>query len=163
MPTGLLPTAAPDGVVVPTEPQAVVEAFLAALADLDVQGSAALLDEDVCYVNVGLPPVRGRAKVARFLGGLDRPGAGFEVYLHAISTDGETVLTERTDVITLGRFRSQLWVCGRFDVVDGQITLWRDAFDYVDIIGSVFRGLAGIVLPGLRPKAPTSLADAPGR
>ena len=93
---------------------------------------------------------------------LDRPSASFEVYLHAISATGTTVLTERTDVISLGRFRSQFWVTGRFDVVDGLITLWRDSFDYLDLARAAVRGLAGVALPSLRPVAPAE-TDSPGR
>ena len=162
MPTGLLPTPAPLGATV-TDPQAVVEAFLAALADADLDGAMDLLASDALYVNVGLPAIRGRARVARVLQGLERPNGGFEAYLHAISADGPVVLTERTDVIVLGGFRAQFWVVGRFDVHDGKITLWRDAFDYVDVLRGMVRGLAGLALPGLRPSAPSGPDAAPGR
>ena len=158
---------APEPVVVgdplPSNPQAVVEAFLAALADSDINTAGDLMATDIEYVNVGCPTIRGRARVVKVLSGLARPSFGFEVYLHAISADGPTVLTERTDVLTLGKLRLQFWVVGRFDVVDGQITLWRDAFDYVDILRSVVRGLGGLVVPTLRPAAPQSAATPPGR
>jgi limonene-1,2-epoxide hydrolase len=96
------------------------------------------------------------------MSGLERPDTGFEVYLHSISADGDVVLTERTDVITLGRFRAQFWVWGRFDVRDGAITLWRDSFDFLDVAKGIVRGLLGIVMPSLRP-APPALDDPPGR
>ena len=105
-----------------------------ALADSDLDRAMALLDEDVVYTNVGLPSIRGRDSVAKALGGLQRPSFGFEVYLHAISADGPVVLTERTDVLVLGSCRTQFWVWGRFDVHDGRITLWRDSFDFVDVL-----------------------------
>lgn len=160
MPTGLLPTAA---TVTPTFPQDVVETFLARMAESDVAGAMALLDDDIVYVNVGLPAIRGRDRVLRVLGGLSRPGFRFEVYLHAIAADGATVLTERTDVLILGPVRVQFWVTGRFDVGDGQITLWRDSFDYVDMFRSTLRGLLGVAVPPLRPKPPTSPDAPPGR
>ena len=161
MPTGLLPDAAPtDGSL--TDPQGVTEAFLEALAASDLDRAMAYLDDDVVYVNVGLPTIRGRDRVAAALGGLDRPSAAFEVYLHAISADGPIVLTERTDVIALGPFRAQFWVWGRFDVHDGRITLWRDSFDFVDITRATVRGLLGMAVPSLRPAAPRT-DDAPGR
>jgi limonene-1,2-epoxide hydrolase len=97
------------------------------------------------------------------MSGLARPGLSFEVYLHAISAAGGTVLTERTDVLVVGPVRLQFWVAGRFDVVDGEITLWRDAFDYVDIVRATVRGLVGAVLPPLRPTAPRTADAAPGR
>lgn len=163
MSTGLLPTAARAGASALTDPQAVAEAFMAALANDDLDAAMALLADDVLYVNVGLPPVRGRAKVTKAFGALERPDVGFEVYLHAISADGPVVLTERTDVIKFGRFRAQFWVWGRFEVHDGQIALWRDSFDFVDIVRAAFRGLAGVAVPSLRPSAPTDPSVPPGR
>ena len=152
-----------DVTVAPTEPRAVVEAFLAALAGADIDGAEALMDEHITYVNVGMPPLRGRRRAIGLLRPLARPGTAFEVYIHAIAADGPTVLTERTDVLVFGRLRWQFWVTGRFDVHDGRITLWRDSFDYLDLFRSLCRGLAGAVVPGLRPAAPTGADVAPGR
>ena len=162
MPNGLLPDHGPTDTNELTDPQGVVEAFLDALADLDMDRAMALVADDIVYTNVGLPSIRGRARVTKVLGGLVRPQAGFEVYLHSISADGPVVLTERTDVLIFGPFRAQFWVWGRFDVQDGRITLWRDSFDYLDLLRANVRGLLVIVVPSLRPQAP-SVADAPGR
>lgn len=145
------------------DPQAVVEAFLAALTVPDLGAAADLLAERVAYTNVGLPTIHGRQRVKRVLAGMDRPGVGFEVYLHAVAANGATVLTERTDVLRFGPVRLQFWVTGRFDVEDGQITLWRDSFDYLDVLRSLSRGIVGAAIPALRPKAPSSADVAPGR
>jgi limonene-1,2-epoxide hydrolase len=131
MPTGLLPLAASEDAAPPNDPQEVAEAFLAALASSELERASALVDPEIDYINVGLPPIRGRSQMAKAFRLFDRPGAGFEVYLHAISAEGPIVLTERTDVLIIGRLRIQFWVWGRFDVHDGKITLWRDSFDFV--------------------------------
>jgi limonene-1,2-epoxide hydrolase len=162
MPIELLPTPATSDAA-PTDPQAVTEAFLAALMDSDLDAAIELLDPDVHYVNVGLPAIDGAERVRRAFKGLTRDDVSFEVYLHAISSDGPVVLTERTDVIVLGPVRLQFWVMGRFDVHDGRITLWRDGFDQWDILKAVGRGLLGTVVAGLRPSPPQRLDDAPGR
>lgn len=162
MPHGLLPAPA-DDLDRLTEPQAVVEAFLAAMAEGDVATARALIADDILYVNVGLPPVRGRTEMERVFALLDRPGAGFEVYLHAVSADGPVVLTERTDVLLMGPVEAQFWVWGRFEVHDGRITLWRDSFDYLDILRGTVRGLAALVLPSLRPTRPAGPEVPPGR
>lgn len=161
MPTGLLPDPAPPGENL-TDPLAVAETFLEALAAPDLDRASSLLAEDVVYTNVGLPTIRGRDRVTEVLRGLDRPNSSFEVYLHSISADGAVVLTERTDVIAVGSLRLQFWVWGRFDVHDGEIALWRDSFDFLDLTKATVRGLLGIALPGLRPTAPRP-GDAPGR
>ena len=158
----LLPTPAPPGELL-TDPVAVTEAFLAALADSDVDAAIDFLAADVHYVNAGFPAIDGARRVRRAFQGLTRPDVGFEVYLHAISADGPVVLTERTDVIRLGPVRLQFWVMGRFDVHDGRITLWRDGFDLADIARATARGVLGAFVPALRPKPPTSLSAAPGR
>jgi limonene-1,2-epoxide hydrolase len=146
-----------------TEPRAVVEAFLGSLAAGDLRTAGELLDEHVTYTNVGLPTVRGRRRTIRMLRALERPSWSFEVYLHAIAVNGSTVLTERTDALSIGPLRLQFWVTGRFDVADGRITLWRDYFDYLDTFRAFLRGLVGVVLPAVRPAAPGSPAVAPGR
>jgi limonene-1,2-epoxide hydrolase len=136
-------------------PTQVVERFLGMLRAEDIDGAAELLAVNVEYVNVGLPTVHGRERVRRLLRatlGLD--GAGFEVYLHTISADGPSVLTERTDVMKFGRLRIQFWVCGRFDVRDGQIVLWRDYFDQMNFWVATARGLLGTIFPVVRAKPP---------
>jgi limonene-1,2-epoxide hydrolase len=152
-----------DAAVPRTDPQAVVEAFLAALAAADLHTARNLLDERVVYVNVGLPAIRGRRRTIGFLRPLARPRVGFEVYMHAIAGNGSTVLTERTDVLRVGPVRLQFWVVGHFEVEDGAITLWRDSFDYLDVTRAALRGVLGAVVPSLRPSAPADAHAAPGR
>jgi limonene-1,2-epoxide hydrolase len=137
-------------------PTLVVERFLDFLRKGEVDGAVALLAVDVAYENVGFPTVRGRERVRRLLRAtFKRLGIGFEVYLHAISAEGSTVLTERTDVLTFRRLRLQFWVCGRFDVHDGQIVLWRDYFDQMNIAAATIRGLLGAVFPAVRAQPPS--------
>jgi limonene-1,2-epoxide hydrolase len=152
-----------DAAVRHSDPQAVVEAFLGALVAAELDTAADLLDERVTYVNVGFPTIRGRRRTIAFLRALARPNWSLEVYLHAIAVNGATVLTERTDVLCIGPLRMQFWVAGRFDVQDGRITFWRDSFDYLDTFRAFVRGLAGVVVPALRPAAPGSPDVAPGR
>ena len=152
-----------DATALPTEPQAVVETFLAALAAADFETAGELLDEHVTWVNVGLPTVRGRARTMALMQPLGKPGRAFEVYLHAIAANGRTVLTERTDAVVAGRLRFQIWVNGRFDVHNGRIVVWRDSFDFADSLRAVLRGVAGALVPKLQPPAPQSPDVAPGR
>lgn len=136
---------------VQTDPAGVVETFLYALRDKDFDAADAALDDDVVYQNVGYSMVRGRHRTMKIMRGLSRPSAGFDVKFHRIAVDGTSVLTERTDVLTFGRFAAHFWVCGVFEVRDGRITLWRDYFDGIDFIKGIIRGLAAIAIPSLRP------------
>ena len=142
-----------------SEPIQVVEQFLARLADEEIDTAVDLLAADVEYSNVSLPTVRGRERVRRLAHlTLGRPGAGFEVYNHAVSAAGGSVLTERTDAMIFGRLRIQFWVCGRFDVEDGEIVLWRDRFDWMNYTLATLRGLLGVFVPALRARPPQGKA-----
>lgn len=163
MPGSFTPRLLHDAALRPSEPLAVVEAFLAALAGGDLDAAADLLDERVTYVNVGTPAIHGRRRTIGLLRPLARRGFGFEVYLHAVAVNGSSVLTDRTDVLLLGPVRWQFWVAGRFEVRDGRITLWRDSFDYLDLFRGLVRGVAGALVPPLRPSAPGSADVQPGR
>lgn len=136
-------------------PTAVVEKFLNSLAEGEIDDAVDLLAPDVEYSNVSLPTVHGRERVRRLAHlTLGRPGAGFEVYNHVISASGNSVLTERTDVIKAGRLRIQFWVCGRFDVENGVIVLWRDRFDWMNYTVATLRGVIGVFVPAVRAKPP---------
>jgi limonene-1,2-epoxide hydrolase len=130
----------------------VVETFLYALQSEDFDTADSTLADNILYLNVGYTKMRGRKRVIK----LFRAGQGrmrFEVKFHRIATDGNAVLTERTDALIFGPVRLQFWVCGIFEVHGGKITLWKDYFDAFDFfVKAPLRGLAGVVIPSLRPK-----------
>jgi limonene-1,2-epoxide hydrolase len=133
-----------------TDNALVVEKFLNALQDQDFDTFESLLDANIVYENVGLPTVRGGARVAKMMRGM-QGRMGFEVKFHRNVAEGATVINERTDAIVLGPLRLQFWVCGVFEVHDGRITLWRDYFDMFDIVKATVRGIVGVAVPALRP------------
>lgn len=140
---------------VDSSPVRVVERFMEFLRRGDLDAAAALLAKDVRYENVGLPTVHSRERVRRLFGKAYDAGAGFDVVIHTICADGGSVLTERTDFLTFRKLHIQLWVCGRFDVREGQIVLWRDYFDFVDFNKGLVRGMLGVHISGLRAKLPS--------
>ena len=145
---------APDQSAVDSSPVLVVEGFMEFLRRGDLEEAVALLAEDVRYETVGLPTIHGRERVRRLFGRAYDAGAGFDVVIHTICADGASVLTERTDFLTFRKLHMEFWVCGRFDVRDGQIVLWRDYFDFLKFNTALLRGLLGVGLPGLRAKLP---------
>jgi limonene-1,2-epoxide hydrolase len=118
----------------------------------EVETVISLVAEDIVYSNVSLPTIRGKDRFARAARAYYRNHLGFQVVVHRIAENGSSVLTERTDAITLGPFRMQFWVCGIFDVHDGKVTLWRDYFDWRATTLASIRGLVGILFPALRAK-----------
>jgi limonene-1,2-epoxide hydrolase len=154
------PAGKPDGIAtnqpgVDSPPVLVVERFMEFLRRGELDEAVALLAVDVRYENVGLPTVHGRERVRRLFGKAYDGGAGFDVLIHTICADGQSVLTERTDFLTFRKLHVQLWVCGRFDVRDGQIVLWRDYFDFLDFNKGLLRGMLGVHLPKLRAELPS--------
>jgi limonene-1,2-epoxide hydrolase len=145
-----MPTSSPAVETTKTaDPIEVVRTFLLALQDGDLDAALPMLAEDVRWINVSLPTVKGRSRVAWLLRLLFKRGLRFRVHLHAIATDGDVILTDRTDATGFGRFEPRFWVYGRFAVSDGQITLWRDSFDWVDVTLSVLRGVAAMLVPAV--------------
>lgn len=126
-----------------------VEGFLNALQDADYDAAGAALADDLVYENVGLPTIHGRARAIKLFRRMEGRAA-FEVKIHRIAADGGAVLTERTDALIFGPLRLQFWVCGVFEVQNGRITLWRDYFDFFDMLKATARGLAALVLPSLK-------------
>ena len=131
----------------------VVVSMLEALEAKDLDRVDALLAEDAVWINVSLPTVHGKRRIMRILRGFDGQSR-FRVHFHNVAEHGAVVLTERTDALGLGRFEQRFWVYGRFEVRDGQITVWRDSFDWGDMVVSLVRGLAGVVAPGLNRRWP---------
>ena len=141
-----------------TAPTVVVERFLDHLRTVtDNDAAVGLLAVDVAYENSWVPTVRGRERVRRLFQGLLRIGTKVEMHVHAISAEGPTVLTERTDALQWGRLRIQFWICGRFDVRDGQIVVWREYYDPLAILAATLRGLLGTVVPAARAKPPSTV------
>lgn len=134
---------APQSTTRPTEPMAVVTAFLDALERLDIDEAATFLADDTVWHNVPFPPAVGKPKVIKQLKGMSRfDDAEFQVEIHNIAANGPVVLTERTDLLRAGPVGGAFWVCGTFEVHDGLITLWRDRFDLVDITAKTVAGTA---------------------
>lgn len=127
-----------------------VETFLFALQDGDFDTADSLMADHIAWQNVGFPTIRGRERISRIF----RCGQGrmrFEVKVHRVAAEGDTVLTERTDVLEFGPVRIQFWVCGVFELHAGRVTLWRDYFDTLDFLRATARGLLAVPFPALRP------------
>ena len=127
-----------------------VETFLYAMQDEDFDTVEAAMADNIVWQNVGYLTIRGRDRIMK----LFRRGEGrfgFEVKIHRIAAEGNTVLTERTDALIIGPLRIQFWVCGVFEVHAGRITLWRDYLDLFDFAKGTLRGLVATVFPSLRP------------
>ena len=109
--------------------QEIVQQFCDLMVKRDAEALRPLLADDVVYQNVPFPADRGKAAVTRTLQLFGRVLTGFEVEMRNIAARDGIVLTERVDTLSGPFMHMEIWVCGTFEVRDGQITLWRDYFD----------------------------------
>ncbi|MQA12049.1 MAG: limonene-1,2-epoxide hydrolase [Pseudonocardiaceae bacterium] len=123
--------------------------FLAALEDLDIELALSYAAPDIVYQNVPLPPARGIKAFGRQMRAMAKIGTGFQARVHHIAANGSVVLTERTDVLEIGSWRAEFWVCGTFELRDGRIVLWRDYFDWATLLSASARGAVDAVASGI--------------
>ncbi len=139
-------------------PLEVVAAFLAGITPADI-GTA--MDRyaapDLRFHNVGMPTIGSAATATRVLRAYFRLGTGFVIRTHHLAADGPVVLTDRTDVLFVGRTEAAFHVSGTFEVHDGRITVWRDHFDAASVaaahLGAFFRAGAGALTSSGRSRS----------
>jgi limonene-1,2-epoxide hydrolase len=134
-------------------PIQVVQRFLDAMRQRDIERGFALLSDDIEYQNVPFPPDRGRAATERTLRGFLKIPGELVIDVHNIAERDGFVLTERTDGIRGPWYRFDFWVCGTFQVRAGKIVLWRDHFDLATFFTQL---LAAPVRHLLRARTPES-------
>ena len=110
-------------------PLAIVNAFIHALEQRDVDTALTFLTGDVEYDNVPMRKVFGhdgvRESLAPFLAGCSE----IEWVIHHEAATGNVVMNERTDRFHLPHKWAEVQVVGLFVLRHGKIELWRDYFD----------------------------------
>ena len=122
------------------DPEQTVRELFRLLALPDTAGAVALLADDVVWKNTGLPRFTGR-KVGGMLLDAEKRGVTVDITIHHAAATGDVVLTDRTDVLRWGTWETSFWVRGTFEVRDGRITLWDDAFSWLDFTRGCLVGL----------------------
>lgn len=126
--------------------QQVVETFIAALARLDLDGAAALVSDDIRWVNVPWKTSRDKKGFKKVLGAMFKDATRFEVQYFDIHERGDGVVyTDRVDIFEGGGLRMNLPVQGEFRVKDGLVTDWVDRFSWTTLIREMGRSLPGIL------------------
>ncbi|GAB11306.1 hypothetical protein GOARA_067_00480 [Gordonia araii NBRC 100433] len=131
-----------------TDPVELTTEFLRDLASGRIDGALAVVGDDILYENVGFPAVRGKQLFSRVMRALNGRLVHFDAEILTAAADGDKVLNERIDLLSLGPLRLRFWVCGHFEIRDGRIVVWRDYFDFFDCTKAMVRALVGLVVPG---------------
>lgn len=106
-----------------------VEDFVEAFNNRDVDAIMGFFTEDAIYHNMPMAPAQGTKAVRALIDGFVNPAEKIDWEMLNISQAGSTVLTERIDRFVLGGKEVALPVMGAFDIRDGKISAWRDYFD----------------------------------
>ena len=121
--------------------QSVVEDFLHACCELDLDAALELIDENCVYQNVPFHTARGKQNVVKAFQAMGKAMTEFDVEMLNIATNGNVVMTERVDTLGGRFFRARVPLMGVFVVNDGKITEWRDYFDWSMSFGKFFGSL----------------------
>jgi limonene-1,2-epoxide hydrolase len=107
-----------------------VEEFIAAWNQIDLEKIMALVTDDCFYHNIPMEPMKGAAAIRAFIGGFSGMATEIDWVVHHIAEGADgAVLTERTDRFLIGENWMEILVMGVFELGDGKITAWRDYFD----------------------------------
>ena len=117
----------------------VVRRFLNAVAEGDSDTALTQLHPDIEWRNTGLPTLRGK-RVRGAIRDMKKRHVGFGVDFHHVAVQGDVVLTDRTDYLRVSKIGTKFPVRGTFELTDGLIRVWDDAFSW----GGFIRGF----LPG---------------
>jgi limonene-1,2-epoxide hydrolase len=120
-------------------PSEVVQEFCSAFPGKDLATLERLLDDSAVYHNVGMEPAVGKDASLAAIKGLFEMFQAIDFKMLNLAADGDTVLTERTDILTVNGVAAPIPVMGAFQVRDGLIVSWRDYFD----LGLTGRLMAG--------------------
>ena len=115
----------------PSDPAAVVDAFLAAMEAKDYAAATPYVAEDCRYENMNAPGTVhvGPAGVVGFLEPFFAPIAKNEFHVLRRAVAGDVVFIERLDRHLFGARWVELPVTGVFEVKGGKIVFYRDYFD----------------------------------
>ncbi|MFN8025375.1 MAG: limonene-1,2-epoxide hydrolase family protein [Acidimicrobiia bacterium] len=120
----------------PTDPDALVREFCAAWKTLDVDEVMSYFADDAVYHNIPLEPAEGRDAIRGVLEMMAGMSPGIDFAIHRQVVDGNLVMNERTDTMTMGDKTVALPVMGTFEIEDGKIKAWRDYFDMGQFTGA---------------------------
>jgi len=110
----------------------VIERFIRAWEDRDVEAIMGFFCDDAVYANVPLEPVhRGRGAIREAVTGFVAMGEAIEFIVHHTAEDpvANVVMNERTDRFRIAGEWLEAPVMGVFELRDGRIAAWRDYFD----------------------------------
>jgi limonene-1,2-epoxide hydrolase len=121
----------------------VIDQFVAAWAELDVDKIMRFFTDDAVYTNIPMdPPNVGTAMIRQTLEGFMGMAEGIEFVVHnqGESEAGGVVFNERTDRFLIKGEWAEGRVMGVFEMEGGKIKAWRDYFDLAEFMAVLSAG-----------------------
>lgn len=114
-----------------TDAEAVVNEFIAAIGEKDLDRALQVVSDDCYYDNVPIGDMTGKDKMREFLSPMISVDGEVEFEILRQTAAGNIVMNERIDRLPTRSGRTiELPVAGVFEVDDaGLISFWRDYFD----------------------------------
>ena len=108
-----------------------IDAFVAAWADKDLDRILDFFTEDAVYTNIPIdPPNEGKPAIRKAIEGFIGMAEKIEFAVHHQAENAEgIVMNERTDRFHLPDRVAEAKVMGVFELRNGKIAAWRDYFD----------------------------------
>lgn len=118
----------------PTEPGALVQSLADAWAAADLDAIMAHFTDDAVYENVGMGEMTGSDAIRAGIEGFLAMGSfRFDTLRQVV--DGDVVMNERVDTISMPDNEVAIRLMGVFVTRDGRIAEWRDYFDMTPFTG----------------------------
>ena len=109
---------------------AIVDQFMRAWCQRDVDAIMACFSDDAEYINIPIdPPNVGKPAIRAFIEGFISTIDEIEFVVHHQLCQGHVVMNERTDRLKMQGRWVELPVMGIFELRDDKIAKWRDYFD----------------------------------
>ena len=113
------------------EPEQTVREFFRLLALPDTKAAIELLDPEVVWRNTGLPTIKGR-QVGGMLLDAEKRGLTVDITIHHAAADGDTCSPTAPTCCARASGRRRSGCAAPSRSRDGKITLWDDAFSWLD-------------------------------
>lgn len=112
-------------------PDKIVREFCAAWERGDIDAIVDAFTEDAVYHNIPMEPCCGKEAIRSFLEGfLGGMASSVRFAIRHQLVNGNIVMNERVDTLTMASGDVELPVCGVFELdASGKIRAWRDYFD----------------------------------
>lgn len=111
-----------------SENDQLIRDFLAAWERRDTEFIVERLADEAVYHAMPLAPIAGRHALTEWVRGFEQVPPGRLLVHHQVA-EGNVVMNERTDRITIRGTEVALQICAVFEIEAGRVTAWREYFD----------------------------------